>query len=79
MDKVKDGDDSAPRRVLKLKAPLTRARTAEPAPASAVPRPTLPQPRDAGSWADVYKRKMQADMDALGFGVEPGTGKGPRR
>jgi lysyl-tRNA synthetase class I len=70
MDKLKDRDGSAPRSVLKLKTPSTRLRP---------PEPSVPQPRDAGSWSDVYKRKMQADMDALGFGVEPTAQKGPRR
>lgn len=82
---------AAPRSVLKLKAPSLRAKAPDAAvtPRREVVTPAregaphgrdnFPQPRDSGSWADVYKKKMQADMDALGFGTEPVTPKPPRR
>lgn len=56
---VNDSDNKAAgRSVLKLKAPSNRSQAAKKA---------VTPFRDAASWADEYKRKMQADMDALGF------------
>ena len=56
---VNDSDNKAAgRRVLKLKSPSNRSQTTKKA---------VTPLREAASWADEYKRKMQADMDALGF------------
>ena len=66
-------------------APGTVPGTAKPAPfipRGAPPRGAPPRgaPRthEAVNWADEHKRRMQADMDALGAGVgaKPGEGKG---
>ena len=55
---VNDSDNKAAgRRVLKLKSPSNRS--------PATKKAATPL-RDAATWADEYKRKMQADMDALG-------------
>jgi hypothetical protein len=67
---VNDSDNKAAgRRVLKLKAPSNRNqasnRPVTPVRDQASKKAVTPV-RDAASWSDEYKRKMQADMDALG-------------
>jgi hypothetical protein len=62
--------------------PGTVPGTAKPAPfipRGAPPR-GAPRTHEAVNWADEHKRRMQADMDALGAGVgaKPGEGKGER-
>ena len=57
---------AAPRATLKLKGV---ARKISPAPLKPAPLPVQPQRQAAqklgGTWADEYKARMQADMDAL--------------
>ena len=68
----KPGDLNTPRKTLKLKSPAARP----PAPAKTMagtglpPRPA-PRSQEPVSWADEHKRRMQADMDALGSGTPP--------
>ncbi|MEA3151240.1 MAG: hypothetical protein QOD56_2179 [Gammaproteobacteria bacterium] len=56
--------------------------TAKPAPVTprGAPPRGAPRSHEAVNWADEHKRRMQADMDALGAGVgaKPGEGKGGR-
>ena len=75
MDNPKEPPPAEARRTLKLKAPANKAKVAPPrtqGPITPPPRPAAgsQQGRDSGTWADVYKKKMQADMDALGFGED---------
>ncbi len=86
MDNPNDPPEPKARRTLKLKAPsakakLTASRAPAPAPIVPAPRPASNplQSRESGTWADVYKKKMQADMDALGFGEDLSTRGSPRR
>jgi hypothetical protein len=84
MDNPKEPPGTEVRRTLKLKAPSGKTKlTAPRAPAPAVPvaRPAsaAPPSREPGTWADVYKKKMQADMDALGFGEDLSARGSPRR
>jgi hypothetical protein len=61
------------RRTLKLKSPATRTIVA-PAKTSVAPAKVAPRKPEAASWSDEHKRRMQADMDALGFVKdEPGS------
>ena len=57
---------ASPRVTLKLKGV---ARKPAPAPVKAAPLPSQPMRQAAqklgGTWADEYKARMQADMDAL--------------
>jgi hypothetical protein len=47
------------RSTLKLKSPIART--------SVAPVKAAARKPEAASWADEHKRRMQADMDALGF------------
>lgn len=57
----------APETPLKTRAPV---KTTGPVKAAA--------PAKSTDWADEHKQRMQADMDALGFGIAP-TERGQRR
>jgi hypothetical protein len=54
------------RSTLKLKSPAVRTSVA-PAKTLVAPAKTVTRKPDAASWSDEHKRRMQADMDALGF------------
>jgi hypothetical protein len=84
MDNPKEPPGPEVRRTLKLKSPSNKAKLTAPRARPAVapaPRPASnsPQSRESGTWADVYKKKMQEDMDALGFGEDLSTRVPPRR
>lgn len=84
MDDPKEPPGTEVRRTLKLKVPSVKPKLAAPRIPAAVapaprPAPSSAPSRDSGTWADVYKKKMQADMDALGFGEDLNTRGSPRR
>jgi hypothetical protein len=77
MEKDKPGDLTVPRKTLKLKSPAARP----PAPPKTVagtglPPKAAPRSQEPVSWADEHKRRMQADMDALGAGAAPDGKRG---
>jgi hypothetical protein len=70
-------DATGPRTTLKLKTPgAARQRVPEAPPKTLVPARTTAKTTSKTSsktndWADEHKQRMQADMDALGFGSAP--------
>jgi hypothetical protein len=66
-------DALGPRTTLKLKTPGTARQRVPEAPLKArVPAKTTAKTASkTNDWADEHKQRMQADMDALGFGSAP--------
>ena len=66
-------DALGPRTTLKLKSPGTARQRVPEAPLKAqVPvKAAAKTSSKANDWADEHKQRMQADMDALGFGSAP--------
>ena len=73
-------DATGPRTTLKLKTPGTARqqvseaplKTRLPAKTTVIPAKTTAKASfKTNDWADEHKQKMQADMDALGFGSAP--------
>jgi hypothetical protein len=73
-------DAMGPRTTLKLKTPGTARqqvpdaplKTRVPAKTTVIPaRTTAKTSSKTNDWADEHKQRMQADMDALGFGSAP--------
>jgi hypothetical protein len=66
-------DATGPRTTLKLKAPgAARQRVSEAPLNTRVPAKTTAKTTfKTNDWADEHKQRMQADMDALGFGNGP--------
>ncbi len=78
-----DNPKEAPtRRTLKLKVPCDKTRLATPRTSAPIlPRaaPAVAHSRDPTAWADAHKKKMQAEMDALGFADDQSPREPPRR
>jgi hypothetical protein len=66
-------DATSPRTTLKLKTPgAVRQRVPEAPLKTRVPAKTTAKTTSkTNDWADEHKQRMQADMDALGFGSAP--------
>lgn len=70
-------DAMGPRTTLKLKTPgAARQRVSEAplktrVPAKTTAKTTFKTNAKTNDWADEHKQRMQADMDALGFGSAP--------
>ena len=84
MDNPEEPPGIPVRRTLKLKVPSSKTKTLAPRAAASVaatsrPMPARQQPRDPNSWSDVYKKKMQADMDALALAADASTRDAQKR
>jgi hypothetical protein len=66
-------DEIGPRTTLKLKTPgAARQRVSEAPLKTRIPAKTTAKTTSkTNDWADEHKQRMQADMDALGFGSAP--------
>ena len=64
-------EPTGPRTTLKLKTPGRTSQRAPETPLKARSSVKTTGPAKTTDWADEHKQRMQADMDALGFGSAP--------